>query len=200
MYKILIAIPTFENVATETFESIFNLEKIQGVKTDLRFVKGYDCAKARNSIAKISQNEKYDYVLMVDSDVVLPSNTLERLVHWIDLDFVMGYYPRKDEPDSSEVYKLGWGYPIKNRLSISELKNSEADLIRIQGGGFGCAFMKVSMFDKLKYPYFKYVEYDNGDCLSEDLYFCEEAVKASFKLYVDPKLACSHVKKTIIKC
>ena len=202
MSTMLIAVPTFENVNTETFESIYNLKIPGGVNSNLKFIKGYDCAKARNRIAKISQNEKYDYVFMVDSDVVLPENALLELFKFFDTfsGMIIGYYPRKNEPDQSEVYKNGWGYPIENRMSIEHLKQSKADLIRIQGGGLGCALIRVSVFDQLDYPYFKYIEYPDGEGLSEDLYFCEELVKRNIPIYVNPKVGCGHVKKRIIEC
>ncbi len=200
MTKILIAIPTFETVSTETFESIFNLEKIPGVEIELRFVKGYGCAKARNEIANISINEKFDYVLMVDSDVVLPKNTLERIKLWVGFDIVLGYYPKKYESSMSEIFKLGGGYNKETQMTIAELKNIEADLVQIRGGGFGCAFIKTSLFNKLRYPYFVYVEYEDKTCLSEDLYFCEQVNKANVRVYVDPKLGCDHIGKKIVKC
>lgn len=199
MTKILLAVPTFENVTTETFKSIFDLEKIPGVDFELRFIKGYGAARARNLIAKIGQNEKFDYIIMIDSDVILPNDALLEFNKWGDFDFIAGYYPRKNEPDISEVYACGYGYPKENRMTIEELKSSEADLIQVQGCGFGCVRIKTSLLDKLEYPYFKYVEYSDGNVLSEDLYFCDRAIRADTKLYVNPKIGCGHVGKKIVK-
>ncbi len=44
MSKILIAIPTFENIMPETFKSIYDLDPC-GNELSFEFVKGYDCAK-----------------------------------------------------------------------------------------------------------------------------------------------------------
>jgi hypothetical protein len=67
--KVLIAVPTFETIAPECFKAIYEL---QGDDLTFDFVRGYDCAKARNEIAKKALNGGFDYVLMVDSDIVIP--------------------------------------------------------------------------------------------------------------------------------
>lgn len=78
--KILIAVPTFENIKPECFKSIYGLTRPEGCNLYFDYVAGYDCAKARNQIAKNSMAGNYDYVLMVDSDIQLPADTLIRLL------------------------------------------------------------------------------------------------------------------------
>ena len=51
--KILIAVPTFENIKPECFKSIYGLTRPEGYVLYFDYVSGYDCAKARNQIAKI---------------------------------------------------------------------------------------------------------------------------------------------------
>ena len=63
--KILIAVPTFENIKPECFKSIYGLKRPEGYDLYFDYVSGYDCAKARNQIAKNSMAGEYDYVLMV---------------------------------------------------------------------------------------------------------------------------------------
>ena len=73
--KILIAVPTFETIFPDTFKSIWDLDK-GGHEVAFDFVRGYDCATARNNIAQTAINGNFDYVLMVDNDVVLPRDVL----------------------------------------------------------------------------------------------------------------------------
>ena len=49
--KILIAVPTFENIKPECFKSIYNLINPKDYLLYFDYVKGYDCARARNEIA-----------------------------------------------------------------------------------------------------------------------------------------------------
>lgn len=62
MGKILIAIPTFENIMLETFKSIYDLNDC-GHELTFEFIKGYDCARARNDIV----NKANGYNIFVDT-------------------------------------------------------------------------------------------------------------------------------------
>ena len=63
--NILIAVPTFENIYPDTFKSIYDLDD-QGNDLSFEYVRGYDCATARNRIAQIAMDGNYDYVLMAE--------------------------------------------------------------------------------------------------------------------------------------
>ena len=73
--KILIAVPTFENIYPDTFKSIYGLDSA-GHEVFFDYIRGYDVATARNKIAQAAIDEGADYVLMVDNDVVLPEDVL----------------------------------------------------------------------------------------------------------------------------
>ena len=67
--NILIAVPTFENIKPQCFKSIYGLTNPKDFNLYFDYVKGYDCARARNEIAKLALKYNFDYVLMIDSDV-----------------------------------------------------------------------------------------------------------------------------------
>ena len=92
--RILIAVPTFENILPECFKAIYDLDKC-GHEVSFEFVKGYDCAKARNVIARKTIDGKYDYVMMVDSDTIVPENALGVMLEG-SADIVMGCVPKKN--------------------------------------------------------------------------------------------------------
>ena len=196
MTKLLIAVPTFENIAPETFKSIYDLEKIPGWNFEFQFVKGYDCTVARNKIAKMAIDQGYDYVLMVDSDIILPSDTVVRFQE-LDQDIILGYYPRKDGKGFADIYRSGIGYHDDNRVSMEDLRTASVNRLSIKGGGFGCAFIKTSVFNELKFPYFSYVTYPDSAMLSEDLYFCTTARNRGFDIFVDARVRCRHIGRKI---
>jgi hypothetical protein len=49
----------------------------------------------------------------------------------------------------------------------------------------------MSVFDKLKRPWFWFGDADNQ--IGEDLFFCREAQKAGFEIWGDPNMAISHI-------
>lgn len=202
MLKLLIAVPTFENISPETFKSIYDLTipAPRDTDVDFEFVRGYDCAIARNKIAKKALDGKYDYVLMVDSDIVLPKDALACLTWW-HLDIVLGAYPRKDDPSKSEAFlDLGIDFEDQYRVTIDSMKNSKHSLVKIKGGGFGCALINTEVFRKIGYPYFKYVVYDTENrFLSEDLYFCIKAKNAGYDIFLDNRVLCGHIAKKVVE-
>ena len=188
--KILIAVPTFETIMPETFKSIYELDTIDA-ECNFDFVKGYDCAKARNAIVCKALSGGYDYVLMVDSDIILPPDTL---LHFLNepADICFGVYPHKNTTNGkAEIFKPGTDN-FELRFSYKELKT---DRIKVKGAGFGCAFVSTDVFRKMQYPYFRYVINESGSALSEDLYFCDVASKIGYDLWADTRIKCGHLAK-----
>lgn len=191
MNKILIAIPTFENILPDTFKSIYNLKIPEDYICEFDFIRGYDCARARNEIVKKALKDNYDYILMVDSDMIIPDNALVSMLRKPQ-DICLGVYPRKNtSTEQTECFKLNQ----KNYIDVyeyNELDQYMNGYVEIKGGGLGCALIKTDIFNNMKFPYFKYVIYDNGDVLSEDNFFCHQATSAGYKIYMDTNVRCGH--------
>lgn len=207
--KILIAVPTFETIFPDTYKGIWDLDKA-GHDVLFEFIRGYDVATARNKIANKAIELKTDYVLMVDNDVVLPQDALVNLTD--DLrDVCLGYYAHRD---TDNVYRgrtcvckvyddrgvKYFNYPLESEYTAQELnelrKNGEKK-IRIHGGGMGCAFIKTDIFRRLKYPWYDWINYDDGYMLSEDLHFCELCRKAQIPIYTDARVGCGHMMRHV---
>ena len=187
--KVLVAVPTFETITPETFRSIYNLKRGEH-DVSFDFVKGYDCAKARNEIAKKTTEGGYDAVLMVDSDIIVPDMALLWMTE-TPADIVLGCYPRKNTKKGEvELFRLGQK-DFVNRYTYEDLPQDTR--IDVKGGGFGCAFVNSVVFKQLPFPWFKYVTYNNGSVLSEDLYFCHSAITAMIRVQADTRIRCGHL-------
>ena len=209
--KILIAVPTFENIYPDTFKAIYNLDKC-GHDVDFDFIRGYDCATARNNIVNKALDGNYDYVLMVDNDVVLPKDALKNLLDDAR-NVTLGYYAHRD---NDNIYRgrtclcklqqpngsLYFNYPLESEYTageVEDLKNSGKFKVRIHGGGMGCAFIKVDVFRMIPYPWYDWVNYadDHRGMLSEDLYFCERCREAGFPIMMDTRVGCGHMLRRL---
>lgn len=187
--KILIAVPTFETIEPEVFKSIYNLKSEHELHFD--FVKGYDCAVARNEIGKIAQAGGYDYVLMVDSDTQIPPDALDLMLD-PPADVVLGVCPRKNTKDGkTAIVKLG-DPSFHDNYYYSDLPSERT---RVKGGGFACALVKTSVFTQLDYPWFQYVTNEDWSTLSEDYYFCQLAGLFGVDIYVEPRVRCGHLAR-----
>lgn len=207
--KILIAVPTFENIYPDTFKAIYDLD-VSGHDAEFEFVRGYDCATARNRIAQIALDKCVDYVLMVDNDVVLPKDALINLLD-DPKDVCLGFYAHRDADNIYRgrtcVCKLYdqngvayFNYPLEGEYTAEELKVLKEQgqfKVRIHGGGMGCALIRTDVFRRIAYPWYDWVNYKHRGTLSEDLYFCEECRKNSIPIYTDTRVNCGHMLRHI---
>ena len=205
--RILIAVPTFESIYPDTFKAIWDLDRC-GHEVLFEFVRGYDCATARNKLAQKALDLQVDYVLMVDNDVILPPDALEKLTDDLK-DVCLGFYAHRDTDNIYRgrtcVCKLYdsagtkyFNYPLESEYSAQELKDLQDNgtyKLQIHGGGMGCAFIKADLFRRLTYPWYDWVNYgdSNRGMLSEDLFFCELCRKANIPIYTDTRVGCGHI-------
>ena len=195
--KILIAVPTFENIKPQCFKSIFGLTNPKNFNLYFDYVKGYDCARARNEIAKLAIKHNFDYVLMIDSDVSVPKETINKLLD-CKTDVALGwYYKKRTKTDETVIFDFGKDFTGKNMIYGETLYERE-NPFEIKGGGLGISLVNVNVFRKMPYPYFKYVIYDNDTILSEDLYFCNEARKYGMQIKCNPSVKGGHINEVLM--
>ena len=195
--RILIAVPTYENIMPDTFKSIYDLDK-GGHECIFDFVRGYDCARARNIIAQKAKDLKTDFVLMIDNDMIIPKDALINMLE-DDSDICLGYAARRNTENEytgqMNLYKLG-EYNYSRHFSYQDIQKLKAEgktKFQVHGGGMACVLIRTSMFGRLPFPWFLWENYKTGACLSEDLYFCEQCRKAKIPVYADTRVSCGHL-------
>lgn len=210
--KILIAVPTFESIYPDTFKSIYDLD-VSGHEVSFDFVRGYDCATARNRIAQRALDKEVDYVLMVDNDVVLPNDALMNLTDDLK-DVCLGFYAHRGSDNLyhgntnicrlyDEYGKKYFHYPLESEYTGEEMRqmaNSGEYKVRIHGGGMGCALINTDIFKKMSYPWYDWVHYKSGKMLGEDLFFCEQCKKKGIPIYTDTRVSCGHMLRHVQYC
>lgn len=203
MPSVLIAVPTFESIYPDTFKALWDMDGKRENDCIFEFVRGYDCATARNNIAQRALELSTDYLLFVDNDVTLPRDALVNMLA-DDVDVVLGYYAHRNKNNETtlktNVCKRGeLNYTMQyTGDELAALRNAGTYLERIHGGGMGCALIRTDVFRRITYPYYKWVDYGNGMMLSEDLYFCEQCKHAHVKLFVDTRVQCGHMFRQIV--
>lgn len=189
MKNILVAIPCEEFIEVETFESIWNLVVPNGYELDFRVVKGNNISQIRNLIANWAKH--YDYLLAVDSDMVLPKDILRKMLA-ADKDIISGLYiQRKYGKQIVELYRVTPNGGMDN-IPYSLLENR--GIVEVAACGFGCCLIKSEVFRKMEYPHFVYKSaLNHRDTVSEDVYFCKKARDIGFKVWADTSIKCDHI-------
>lgn len=183
--KTLIAIPTSRNIEIECAASLIGMKRKGRIGV---FAPTSYCIDAsRNMIVEHALEIGYDYILWVDSDMIVPKDTLLKLLA-TDKDIVCGACSYKVLGNKDAVAKRKVCGRYKD-IPLKEVRESK-DLIELDATGFGCILTKVDVFRKLPKPWFIY-KHDFG----EDIYFSELAKEHGYQLWLDPSVRLGHIGK-----
>jgi hypothetical protein len=182
MLKIAIGIPTNRLIKSKTAQSVMNLVAYtKNVEFEILVsTRGYNTSENRNWIAAKAVNSGCDYLFFVDDDMILPKDTLERLLE-ASKDIIGGVYLTKYEVQDY-VYELLPG------------TQPDKDIFEVAAIGTGAMLIKCDVFRKLPQPWFKYEWNQNGSVKrSHDWIFCEDARNAGYKVWAEPRLEIGHI-------
>lgn len=142
--KIGVCYPSRGLIVAASIQHLLKQLKDSGIDYDIRipFTLGIpECFN--NPVATLMKDPEITHVLMVEDDVVIPENGLQKLID-LDADVACIDYP------------LSTGYS-----TITRLKNN-----KIIWCGTGCTLIKRKVLEKIGYPYFRtdiaYLDKDNG--------------------------------------
>jgi len=193
--RVLVSIPSFAGVVrSKTAESVANISWGDHEVVYSNVI-GYDCTMARKAQVKRAIEEKADYLLFVDWDIVLPEDALVNLVEH-DVDACTGYYVRglSDEGRTVVVVKDSYNYDSCYYLAeIAAMRGNGRNLVEVKASGLGCFLVKTEVFQRLPQPWFQFRENADDTFLGEDYFFCEKLLKAGVRVHMDTRVGCNHI-------
>jgi hypothetical protein len=148
-----------------------------GLPLQLTTVKSSIVAQARNNGVELAQKFNADYIFFLDSDMVFPPNALFRLLlHGRDI--VGATYTKRVAP-----------FGILGTKVAEQPAVLTGELLEMQRIPTGCLLIRMSVFDKLAKPYFRFDVDANGSIVGEDYVFCDKAREAGFRIWCDAALS-----------
>ena len=146
----------------------------------------------------------YDYMMWIDSDIVFSVSHFIELLN-MNKDIASGIYKMDNGTQYATVENWDKNYYVKNNhfefLTDSILKN-KPDIFPVEYTGFGWMLVKKGVFEAMEYPWFRPLWEDYGNDMvefcSEDVGFCQTAIKKGFKIYVNKKVRVGHEKSCIL--
>lgn len=143
---------------------------------------------SRNLLRRYCLENGYDYFLSLEQDVVPPKDVIEKLLsHKKDIVGGLYFYLGDDDTTLLPMVWVHYKGDYARRLTLEEVPKDE--LLEAITCGLGCVLIKKEALDKLR---FRHVE---GEEPWDDLWFCEDARKKEFKIYVDTSVKCKHYTK-----
>lgn len=193
--KILIGLPNTGHYHFMTVSSLLSLEIPKHCKISFRFVSNCLIYDARESLAKYAVENNYDYLFMIDSDMVLPRNTLTLLLNNLEND---GY-----DLSTGLIFKRAFPFQpcfyVKAAIKTTEtgkhvphlegiIKWDKGSIIPIQACGMACCLLKVDALKQIDAP--KFYPFPE---IGEDITFCIKFRQKGFKLCVNTNLDIGHL-------
>jgi hypothetical protein len=201
--RILIGIPCYQNVSAETLEDYMRLAYYCGRRIPQHeFLLGIKSKteqfRARNAIVEGALQTACDFVLFLDDDHVIdwesssgPNSRysmIERFLEHFDADPKLGivgavYYHRGAQcrPVLMRDGNDGAFYWLRDDEITGQLQE-----VGVQGGG--CMMLRMSMFDRIRAPWFE-PEFELGT----DIQICKKAREAGYKVACDTSIQIGHV-------
>ena len=216
-YDILI----MDNSRTDDFfNELKKIKEIIVIKDKTKEERNYHrIVSSRNKILDYAKENNYDYILMMDSDVIAPVSIIEDLLS-CNKDIVSGVYCNYF-PDGEGKFKwlpVCWVLftgpefqELKTKYNISEnitrekmprhLTDDEvksSKLFRVVYPSAGCMLLSRKVFTN---PNIKYgLAYKNGKrTTSDDIFFIREAKKQGFIPHCYTKVFCEHLVEGKLK-
>jgi len=161
---------------------------------------------ARNWLSKEFLATDCEWVFWMDSDMVLEARTITVMLKHaqaMNAKFLTGiYYQRMGQHRpvlgvNSATSIDGQSMKLDDEYSFVPVAVSENATVpfKVDMCGFGCVLLHRSVYDGMKYPYFRFLFMEDkpDSYISEDTYFCAKARGLGQEIWAIPELKCGHL-------
>lgn len=193
--KVMIAIPTAEFARRADFQDwIDQIQVPEGITLIKTSAHGQSPARNRNISIDLAKIHNCTHILFIDDDVLVPPDTLIRLLSH-DVDMVTGLYVMRSFPHQPIIFDK---VNDKKQVLWLQLKPGLQGLIKIVSGGLGCCLIKMSVFEKLKEPYIRLGEVEL-DHWCDDIGFFHRTAEQGIEFYCDLDVQCGHINSMVVR-
>lgn len=184
MNKICIGITSAGNFKTNTVMSLLMLVR-DNPDIDRYIVKQGSLVHVQRELVVLDALKSgYTHLFFVDTDMSFGSMTVKQLLsHDKDIIGVVGN--QKMIPTRPMVW-----------VNDKQLETDEipSQLFECQIVGAGCMLINLSIFEKIERPWFAYgIPTKENPGSGEDVWFCEQARKAGFRIWCDGSIVVGHI-------
>lgn len=154
-------------------------------------------AYAREKLAENALKQDFDYILMLDNDMLYPIDFIESILLDMEthpeIDVLAPLAFMRNAPYYPVMYMVEEGYDPETRQDYyinKFVKNYPKDkLTECDAVGFGAVIIKTSLLKKMKAPYFM-----STAGSGEDVWFCHKSKKeANARIFMDTRIKIAHL-------
>ncbi len=185
MNYIAVCTPARDQVHTNYTYCMVNMVAYHTLNTEdaisLKLMQGTIIQNQRADLCLDAMAEGCTHILFIDSDMTFPQDMVQRLLKH-DKEIVAANCARRRMPTgpTAQLYKengereLVWTMPESTGLQV------------VGSVGMGVMLIKANVFKALAEPWFETPwRHDKRGYIGEDVYFCQKAAAAGFKIWID---------------
>lgn len=201
--KVLLGIPCGSGfIPASTVLALMQLQKPP--ETAALIIERLRTDKARNEIVKAALGSGMEYVFFIDDDNPPPPDSLKKMIAH-DKDIVTCPILQRDGENKiclfrKEIITEEKGKGIAFYHHLKKLDSSKGNLIKVDASGMGCVLIKRKVLEVL-YKKYEGMPFEFSDItkngqrrtMSEDVEFCERAVKEGFEIWADISIRPVHL-------
>jgi hypothetical protein len=154
-------------------------------------------SEARNILVRqvLAHNTPCTHVLFVDSDMLIPENTVERLLHRRK-SIVSALYFMRRAPHLPVAIKTDQARD-SNEPAAFYIDYPEG-LSTVASAGLGCCLIETQVLKDIaaKYKDDKWFSFEQNE--GEDIFFCKRARSVGHTVYLDADVKCGHLADVVI--
>lgn len=191
--KILVAIPSGENIPVETVRCLLALKPVGQV--DVQIHDGSLVYYARECLAANAVTQGFDWVFWLDSDMTFTPTILEDLLK-NDRDICAGLFFRRKPPCTPAYWsrlRMGIG---DDKEEVPLLDYPRDTPFEVDAMGMAAVLMRTKVLAEMLERYGATFHPLKG--YGEDISFCIRAKNMGYSLYVDPRVKVGHKAQTIV--
>ena len=185
--KVSICVPCRDTVhAAFAFDLAKLMQHCQLIETEVtpHFCIGTLIVNQRDQLAEMALAAGSTHILWLDSDMMFPPDTVQRLLAH-DAPIVAGNYVTRQYPHKTVAYTHmhDWRSYVIN--------TGKQDPISVAAVGMGCMLVNTAVIREMPRPRFQTMWIpETDDHMGEDFYFCSRAKELGFDILIDDALSC----------
>ena len=191
--KILVALSTGEHIRKASFlPSFLSINKPAG--TMITTIHGQSPAKARNIAFQQALEMNSTHVFLVDDDMILPPDVIERLLAH-DKPVVTALYLMRDFPHIPCLFSKGFDDGFCEFRLFGVNGEDEPRLVPAANMGFGCVLIKTEVIRALEEyaPYWVTLGEITKDGWCDDVAFFNKVRNKGIEMFCDTSVVAGHM-------
>jgi GT2 family glycosyltransferase len=182
-------------VASGLVQALTTIIQQDSYRIGLDFPNGKPITNNRNTIVqKFLAKKEYDYLMMIDSDILPPPNILKLLDYQKDIIAPVMFALQK-----GEVRPLYLKMAKDGIYEIPKEFMEKTGLQEVDATGTGCIVISRKVLEKIKHPFENIYDTDGIKRWGNDFNFCKKAKKEGFKVFVHLDFVSSHLTTMDLK-